>query len=86
MTELVHAHIGNVSMTKFENNAWEKLDTKLASKRHGHNAIWLEDELMIIGGQSMAKFLVYLCNYPLELSPRVSWQHFCLFMQYREQS
>ena len=39
-------------IAKFENDDWEKLETKLAHKKHGHNAIWLEDELMIIGGHS----------------------------------
>ena len=37
-------------IAKFENDNWEKLETKLNHKKHGHNAIWLEDELMIIGG------------------------------------
>lgn len=39
-------------IAKFENDAWEKLGTKLNHRRDGHNAIWLENELMIIGGHA----------------------------------
>ena len=37
-------------IAKFENDSWEKLNTKLNHRRYGHSAIWLENELMIIGG------------------------------------
>ena len=35
---------------KYENDAWEQLGTKLDSRRHGHSAIQLEDEIFVIGG------------------------------------
>ena len=44
-------------IAKYENDAWEKLGTKLDSKRHGHSAIWLEDEIFVIGGHQ-TKFVI----------------------------
>ena len=35
---------------KYENDAWTQLGVKLDSRRHGHSAIWLEDEIFVIGG------------------------------------
>ena len=38
------------TIAKYENDAWTQLGTKLDSRRHGHSAIWLEDEIFVIGG------------------------------------
>ena len=41
------------TVAKYENDSWTKLGGPtggLTSTRYGHNAIWLDDELFIIGG------------------------------------
>ena len=37
---------------KYENDVWSKFNAKLSSNRHGHSAIWLEDEIFVIGGHA----------------------------------
>ena len=46
---------------KYENDKWERLATDLDSKRHGHSAVWLEDELFVIGGQQ-TKLVFYVTD------------------------
>ena len=45
-------------IAKYENDAWAQLGTKLDSRRHGHSAISLEDEIFIIGGHQ-TKFVIF---------------------------
>ena len=56
---------------KYENDKWERLATDLDSKRHGHSAVWLEDELFVIGGQQ-TKLVFYLTDCAVS-SPNFNW-------------